>query len=78
MAEFNPEYIHPTKPGIYDTIIPDNNTDGLRAMKEAVHKAVRSDYGLYEAAERGARQFIPEVVEETYIRDLKHYRFFYT
>ena len=47
-------------------------------MKEAVHKAVRSDYGLYESAERGARQFILEVVEETYIRDLKHPRFFYT
>ena len=47
-------------------------------MKEAVHKAFCSDYGLYEAAERGARQFILEVVEDTYIRELNHSRFFYT
>jgi hypothetical protein len=78
MAEFTTEFIHPTKPGIYDTTIPDNATYGLRATKEAVHKAVRSDYGLFEAAERGFRQFILDVVEETYIRDLKHSRFFYT
>ena len=78
MAEFTDEFIHLTKPGIYDITISDGASDGLRSMKEAIHKAVRSDYGLFEAAERGARQFIIDVVEETYIRDLKHSRFFYT
>ena len=78
MAEFTDEFPHPTKPGIYDITIPDDATDGLRAMKEAVHKAVRSDYGLFEAAERGAREFIMNEVEDTYIRDLKSSRFFYT
>ena len=78
MAEFTDEFPRPSKPGIYDTNIKNNATEGLRAMKEAVHKEVRSDYGLFEAAERGARQFILEVVEDTYIRDLKHSRFFYT
>ena len=78
MAEFTLEFIHPTKPWIYDTTIPNDTTDGLRAMKEAVHKLVRSNYGLYEAAEQGAHQLILEVVEDTYIHDLKHSRFFFS
>ena len=47
-------------------------------MKEAVHKAVRRDYSLFEATERGVRQFILDVVEETYVRDLKSNKFYYT
>ena len=76
MVEYIDAFVTPTKPGIYDTTIPADASDGLRAKMEAIHKAFRSDYGLYEAAERGARQFIIEVVEETYIHDLKHSRFF--
>ena len=49
MAEYTTEFISPTKPGIYDTQIPDAASDGLRAMKEAVHKEVRRYYGLFEA-----------------------------
>ena len=52
MAEFTYEFPNPKKPGIYYITIPNDATDGLRAMKEAIHKAVRSDYGLHEAAER--------------------------
>ena len=40
MAEYTDAFISPTKPGIYDTTIPDAASNGLRAMKEAVHKAV--------------------------------------
>jgi len=77
-AEYVDPFVTPTKPGIYDTDIPADASDVLRARMEAIHKAVRRDYGLYEAAERGARQFIIDVVEETYIRYLKHSRLFYT
>ena len=77
-AEYVDPFVTPIKPGIYDTNIPEDANEGLRARMEAIHKAVRRDYGLYEAAERGARQFIIDVVEETYIRDLKHARLFYT
>ena len=78
MAEYIDAFVTPSKPGIYDKDIPEDATEGVRARMEAIHKAVRRDYGLYEAAERGARQFIIDVVEETYIRDLKHNRLFYT
>ena len=72
-----PERRSPSRtPGIYDTTIPDESTDDLRATKEAVNKAVRSNYGLFEAGERGTREFILEVVEDTYIHDLKSSRFF--
>ena len=64
-AEYIDAFVTPTKPGIYDKTIPADASDGLRAKMEAIHKAVRSDYGLYEAAERGAHQFIIDVVEET-------------
>ena len=77
-AEYFDPFVTPTKPGIYDTDIPEDDTDGLRVRMEAIHKAVRRDYGLYEAAEQAARKFIIDVVEETYIRDLKHSRLFYT
>jgi hypothetical protein len=47
-------------------------------MKEAVHKAFRRDYSLFEAAERGVCQFIIDVFEETYVRDLKSNKLYYT
>ena len=53
MAEYTKEFPRPNKPWIYDTSIADNAPNGLRATKEAVHKAVRRDYSLFEAAERG-------------------------
>ena len=47
-------------------------------MKEAVHKAVRRDYSRFEAAERRVCQFILDVVEDTYLRELKSSKFYYT
>ena len=44
------EFPRPTKPGIYDMTIAANAKDAVRAMKEAVHKAVCRDYALFEAA----------------------------
>ena len=47
-------------------------------MKDAVHKAVRRKYSLFEVVERGVRQFILDVIEETYDPDLKLNKFYYT
>ena len=58
---------HFTKPEIYDTTIPDDATDGLCVMKEAVHKAVRNDYGIYEAAEE--EPGVLEVVDVSIFND---------
>ena len=73
MDEYTTEFPRPSKTGIYDISIPDDAPDGLRAMKEAVHKSFCCDYYLFEAAERGVRQFILGVVEETYERRQGHY-----
>ena len=77
-AEYTSAFPRPNKPGIYDTSIADDAPAGLRAMKEVMHKAVRRDYSLFEAVERGVRQFTLDVVEDTYVRDLKSNKFYYT
>ena len=66
------------KPGIYDTTITDSTNDSIRSQKEAIHKAKRQDFKFFAEAERGVRNFIIAVVSETYIRDLRHSKFFYT
>jgi hypothetical protein len=45
-AEYVDPFVTPIKPGIYDTAIPEDANEGLRARMEAIHKAVRRDYGL--------------------------------
>ena len=66
------------KPGIYDITIKDSEKDSIRAMKEAVHKAKRQDYQFFIETERAVRNFIQAVISETYIRDLRHAKFFYS
>ena len=66
------------KPGIYDPTITEQTKYSIRAQKEAVHKAKRQDFKFFAEAERGVRNFITAVVSETYIRDLRHSKFFYT
>jgi hypothetical protein len=45
---------------------------------EAAHKARLNNYASFEAAERGAAKFLPEVVDEVWYNDLKDADTFYT
>ena len=61
----------PTKPGAYDTSIPDDAKSVLRARSGAIHKARINDYLLYDAALRATHRFILGVIDDTYVRTLK-------
>jgi len=68
----------PTKPGAYDTSIPDDAKSVLRARSEAIHKARINDYLLYDAALRATHSFILGVIDDTYVRTLKDPTTYYT
>ncbi len=68
----------PTKPGAYDTSIPDDAKSALRARSEAINKARIQDYLLYDAALRATHRFILGVIHDTYVRTLKHATTYYT
>jgi len=57
----------PTKPGAYDTSIPDDAKAVLRARSEVIHKARINDYLLYDAALRATHKFILGVIDDTYV-----------
>jgi hypothetical protein len=77
-VEYKSSFPNPKKPGIYDSTIIETTKDAVRDQKEAIHKAKRQDYDFFEAEERGTHQFIMTVVTDTYIRELKSPKFFYT
>ncbi len=68
----------PTKPGAYDTSIPDDAKSVIRARAEAIHKARIQDYHIYDAALRATHKFILNVIDDTYVRTLKHATTYYT
>jgi hypothetical protein len=78
LADYKALFPAQKKPGIYDTSITELTKDSIRAMKEAVNKAKRQDHQFFVETERGVRNFIHAVVSETYIRDLRHSKFFYS
>ena len=77
-TDYKEAFPSPKKPGIYDPIITEGTKDSIRAQKEAIHKAKRQDFKFVTAAERGVRNFIIAVVADTYIRDLRSAKYFYT
>ena len=63
---------------IYYASIRDEEKAPVRARKESIHKAWRSDFTTFEAAEREAGKFILGVVKDTWVRELKREKMYYT
>ena len=78
LADYKEAFPAQKKPVIYDPTITDSRKDAIRAQKEAIHKAKRQDFKFFAEAERGVRHFIIAVVSDTYIRDLRPAKYFYT
>jgi len=74
---WNAAFIIPTEPAPYDTTINDNATSVVRNQMEAKHNNLLSDYKVFEAAEKGASDFICAVVNETWYKSLRHPVTFY-
>jgi hypothetical protein len=77
-VEYKAPFPSQKKQGIYDSSISKFSNNGVRAHKETINKAKLQDYAFFEAAEHGTRQFIMTGVADTYIRELKSPKFFYT
>ena len=64
--------------GAYDPTIPADATNRVRAEGEAMWKAAGADEKAYSAAARCVRTFILSKVEDTWVRELRHARTFYS
>ena len=78
LADYKEPFPVQKKPGIYDPSITEDTKDSLRSQKEAIWKAKRRDYAFFSESERAVRKFIIAVVQDTYIRDLRSAKHFYT
>jgi hypothetical protein len=67
----------PPRPPTYPAIADDASAV-VCARREAQHAIKERDYASHEAAERAAAKFIRDAVNETWYRDLRHARSFYT
>ena len=50
----------------------------MQARREAAHTARKEDYIIFAAAERESTKFIPAVVEDTWVHELRDPDLFYT
>ena len=60
----------PTRVGVYDPSINNDDTAVVCARTEAVHKAKRTDCATYKTAQQETAQFIRTVVADTWIQEL--------
>ena len=60
-----------TRPAVSDEDISNNVTNVVRSKAEAVHTAKIADYQLFSAAECENWDFIPAVIEDTWVRELR-------
>ena len=67
----------PVRPPPYDPNIPDGATSVVRNRMEAAHAAVVADFEVFTAAEKGVSAFIQTVVDEVWIKTLRHPVTFY-
>ncbi len=67
----------PARLPLYDKNIADNATTVLRVRAESAHRARLDNYASYEAAKRGAAEFLREVANEVWYNNLKDADTFY-
>ena len=78
IAEYGTAFVRPRRIGAYDESIASDANNVTRAKGEAIWKAKLADSRTYEAVEKATRKFIISKVEDTWIRELKSAKFFYT
>ena len=68
----------PSRPAIYDVDIPIDTSNAVRVRREAAHTSKKKDYRLFAAVERESRKFVLDIVEDTWVRELRAPDLFYT
>ena len=81
VAEYGEAFPEPDRVGVYDgslTELTGEKAAGERAKGEARHTAKIDDRTTYDTVCREARKFVLSKVEDTWVRELKHPKSFYT
>jgi hypothetical protein len=76
-ATWTMPFPRPVRPAPYDPNIPNAATPVVRNPVEAAHATVVFDFETYTAAKKGVSAFIQAVVDETWIKPLRHPITFY-
>ncbi len=82
-ADYGAIFVRPGRVAAYppekgDKSIAADAHNAVRARAEAMWRAKRSDSITYDVTEKGCRKFIISKVEDTWIRELKSAKYFYT
>ena len=59
-------------------MIDDDTKAAFRARAEAAHKSKRADRATYKTARQETTQFVPAVVADTWVRELRDAEYIYT
>jgi hypothetical protein len=76
-ATWTAPFPRPVRLAPYDPNIPDAATPVVHNRMEATHATVVSDFETYTAAEKGVSAFIQAIVDDTWIKPLRHPIIFY-
>ncbi len=71
-ATWTAPFPRPVRPAPYDPNIPNAATPVVRNRMKAAHAMVVSNFKTYTAAKKGVSAFIQAVVNETWIKPLRH------
>ena len=74
----NGDYLIPPAIALYDNKIDKDSTRTEVHRAEGKHEAKRNERALYETADTSCKNFIMEVVDETWYKELKDPDTFYT
>ena len=78
VSRYGEAFPKPKRVRAYDNTIDNNATSVVCARTEAAHKAKRVDHTTYETARRETTQFVPTVVADTWVRELRDADSIYT
>ena len=75
---YGADFAEPACVRAYDTIVDDDTTYLVFDHIEAAHKSKRDDCGTYKIERRETAQFILDVIEDTWVQELRDTETFYT
>ena len=78
ITRYGVEFAEPTSVGTYNATIDDDSMAIVRARTESAHRAKRVNRGTLEMAQQETVQFILDVLDDTWLQELRDTEMFYT
>ena len=77
-TDYGLSFVRLTRKAAYDNTLAESANNVVRSKAEATWKSAITDERLYDVAKRETRRFILAKVEDTWVRELKNARTYYT